>query len=281
LIGQTLQRLDGPAKADGSWRFAGDVRVPDMLFASVRIAPPGGWLRGYSRDAMARVPGVRHVTARDGWVAVVADNWWAAEKALKSANPIFSGGRSAQDLRPLFDDALANGDPQRWFERGDYDQVTAGSRPLAATYFVAPSQHLGLEPLTATARRADLWAATQAPGKPVTYPMPPGEPAGRAMEADAVPIAAELARALGRPVQVLLSQSASQNQDLASPGALARMIALPGAGGITAAWAMRVAPKVLVSTMSAPARRYASWIASTTSGRVSWSTSPLPFRLFG
>jgi isoquinoline 1-oxidoreductase beta subunit len=42
-------------------------------------------------------------------------------------------------------------------------------------------------------------------------------------------------------VQVVLSQSSSQNQDRAAPGALARMAALPGAGGITAAWAMTVA----------------------------------------
>ena len=28
LIGQPLPRLDGPAKADGGWRFAGDVRLP-------------------------------------------------------------------------------------------------------------------------------------------------------------------------------------------------------------------------------------------------------------
>jgi isoquinoline 1-oxidoreductase beta subunit len=40
---------------------------------------------------------------------------------------------------------------------------------------------------------------------------------------------------------VMLSQSGSQNHDRVSPGALARMTALPGAGGITAAWAMRVA----------------------------------------
>jgi isoquinoline 1-oxidoreductase subunit beta len=60
------------------------------------------------------------------------------------------------------------------------------------------------------------------------------------MEPDAAPIAIELARALGRPVQVTLSQSASQNHDRLSPGALARLTALPGAGGITQAWAMKV-----------------------------------------
>jgi isoquinoline 1-oxidoreductase beta subunit len=249
LVGQPLQRLDGPAKADGSWRFAADVRLPEMLFGSVRLAPPGGGLRGFSREAIGQVPGVRHVAARDRWIAVVADNWWAAEKALHAANPQFSGHRSAADLRPLFDETMTNGDAREWFSRGDYDGTVRGSRPLAATYYVAPSQHLGLEPVTATARvtggEVELWAPTQAPGfgkaEATLYPMPVGEPAGRAMEPDAAPIAIALARELKRPVQVVLSQFSSQNHDRLSPGALARMTALPGVGGITAAWAMRVA----------------------------------------
>ena len=249
LLGQPLQRLDGPAKADGSWRFAADVRLPGMLFAAARIAPPGGRLKGYSRDAIAALPDIRHVAARDGWMAVVADTWWAAERAIKAADPRFSGERGAADPRPLFEQALAGGDAQEWFSRGDYAGTTRGSRPLTATYYAAPSQHLGLEPLAATARAgadgAELWAATQAPRSghayAALYPMSPGEPAGRAMEADASPIALELAKVVGRPVQVVLSQSSSQNHDRVSPGALARMTALPGAGGITAAWAMKVA----------------------------------------
>jgi isoquinoline 1-oxidoreductase beta subunit len=250
LSGQSLQRLDGPAKADGSWRFAGDVRLPGMLFASLRLAPPGGKLKGYSREAIAAAPGIRHVTARDGWIAVVAETWWAAERALKAADPVFSGGRMPADPRPLFEQALANGDPQEWFSRGDYAAAVRGSRPLAATYYAAPSQHLGLQSQAATARigadGAELWTAVLAPGfgkveRITLYPMNPGEPAGAAMEALVAPIALELARILGRPVQVMLSQSGSQNHDRVSPGALARMTALPGAGGITAAWAMRVA----------------------------------------
>jgi isoquinoline 1-oxidoreductase beta subunit len=246
LIGQPLQRLDGPAKSDGSWRFAGDVRLPGLLYASVRIAPPGGRLTSYAHDAIQQVGGIRHIAARDAWIAVVAESWWAAERALAAANPTFSGTHGSADVRPLFDAALASGPPTHWFGRGDYGGVTRGSRPLAATYYVAPSQHLGIEPLSATARASEVWTATQAPGfgsdRDLTrYPLPPGEPAGRAMEADAAPIAIELSRTLGQPVQVTLSQSASQNHDRLSPGALARMTALPGQGGITAAWAMRVA----------------------------------------
>jgi isoquinoline 1-oxidoreductase beta subunit len=251
LIGEPLPRLDAPAKADGSLRFSGDVRLPGMVFAAVRMAPPGGRLTGFVHDAFERAPGVRHVSARDGWIAVVADSWWAAEHALKASNPTFSGSRTPADLRPLFDDALANGDASEWFSRGDYESIVRGSRPLVATYYVAPSLHLGLEPVTATARHSggtlEVWAPTQAPGFAhaaaggALYPMPIGEPAGRALEADALPIAMELARQLKRPVQVTLSQSESQKHDRAAPGALARMTALPGEGGITAAWQMRVA----------------------------------------
>lgn len=249
LIGQPLPRLDGPAKVDGSWRFAGDVRLPDLLYASVRIAPPGGRLRGFDRAVIASVNGVRHVSAREGWLAVLAETWWAAERGVKAAGPQFSGYRTPSDIRHVFDKELASGDADSWFSRGDYDRTVRGSRPLAATYYTAPSQHLGLEPLCATARAngegVEVWTGTQAPGflmrnGHVLYPLGVGEPAGRAMEPDVVSIAIELARELKRPVQVTVSQSSSQNHDRVSPGALARMTALPGDGEITIAWGMKV-----------------------------------------
>ena len=258
LIGQPLQRLDGPAKANGSLRFAGDVRLPGMLLASAWLAPPGGKLNSYSRDAARRIPGVRQIVAGDKSLAVAADSWWSANEALKAADPKFSGPRSVSDVRPAFEEALATGDAHSFFSGGAYNKTVRGSRPLASTYYVAPSQHLGLEPLSATARfsgnHLEIWAPTQAqdaararaqklaPGARITlYPMPVGEPGGRALEADAIPLAIELARETGRPVQLSLSQSASQNHDHPSGGAIAKMMALPGAGGITAAWKMRVA----------------------------------------
>jgi isoquinoline 1-oxidoreductase beta subunit len=252
LIGQPLQRLDGPAKAEGSFRFGGDVRLPRMAFASARIAPPEGRLTGFDRGAIKQFPGVQHVVARDRWIAIVADNWWTAERALKAAHPKFNGIRTQPDPRSQFEQALASGPTEEWLSIGDYDAATRGMRALAATYYTAPSQHLGLEPLTATARLSgetmEIWAPSQAPGlaraaagDAIFYPMPVGEPAGRALEADAVPIATELSRLLDQPVQVTLSQSSSQNHDRTSPGAMAKMTALPGAGGITAAWQMRIA----------------------------------------
>jgi isoquinoline 1-oxidoreductase beta subunit len=260
LIGQPLERLDGPAKADGSWRFAADVRLPGMLFASLRLAPPGGRLTSFTRGTLEGIPGIRHIAARDTWIAVVAESWFGAERALKAADPIFSGSPTPTEMRRSFEEALTNEGPSRRFTRGDYDSAVKGSRPLAATYFVAPNQHLTLEPLSATARfdgsRLEVWAPTQAPGlarlaaaraaqigeSDVTlYPMSVGAPSGRALESDAIPYAVELARRVKSPVQVVFSQSSTQNHDLLSAGGLARMAALPGEGGITAAWKMQVA----------------------------------------
>jgi isoquinoline 1-oxidoreductase beta subunit len=259
LAGQPQPRLDGPAKTSGGWRFAADVRLPGMLYASVRPAPPGGSLQHFDREVLGRFPGVRHVAARSGWIAVVADSWWGAEQALHAAQPVFSGTRTHADLRPLYEKALAGRTGPK-FRVGDYESAVKGARPLAATYFVGPSQHLGLEPLSATARfsgrELEVWAATQAPmfardlaarsarvseSNVTFYPLPPGAPSGRAIEADAIPFAVELARVLKAPVQATLSEGASQAQDPVAPGALARMAALPGAGGITSAWNMRVA----------------------------------------
>ena len=256
LTGQPLPRLDLPAKSDGSFRFAADVRLPDMLFASARVAPPGGRLTGFLRQKSAKI------IVRNQWLAVVAESWWAAEQILHASNPHFSAPVTAdrEHLRSLFENSLNSGDSQTWFSRGDYDSAVEGSRPLSATYWVAPAQHLGLEPLTATARfsgnQLEVWVPTQAPdfaraaaaeaaGKSASevtlYPMPVGDSGGRALDADAIAIAVELARELKRPVQLSLSPGSTQNHDRVAPAALARMTALPGAGGITAAWKMRVA----------------------------------------
>jgi len=206
--------------------------------------------------------GEHKIVVRNQWLAVAAENWWAAERALRSANPRFyAPATPARDgIRPLFEDSLRSGDAGSWFSRGDYGSAVEGSRPLAATYWVAPAQHLGLEPLTATARlrgdHLEIWAPTQAPdlaraaaaeaagtaaAHVTLYPMPVGEPGGRALEADAIPLAVELARELKRPVQLSLSPGSSQNHDRVAPAALARMTALPGTGGFTAAWKMRIA----------------------------------------
>ena len=254
VAGRPLHRVDLAAKIDGSWRFAGDVRLPDMKFASVRIAPPGGRLTGFDRKAAERA-GIRLVV-RDDWLGAIGPDWWSADQALKNATPQFEGPANADSpaIEAALQEALESGRFERISERGDYDGATEGRRPLAATYLVAPAPHLSLEPPAAVARftggRLEVWAASQAPDATRAaaaraaalaesdvdfYPMGAGDGGGRAMETP-VELAIELAREAKRPVALTIPQPTAQNHDRPRPPLLARMSALPDGGSGLASW---------------------------------------------
>jgi isoquinoline 1-oxidoreductase beta subunit len=66
-------RLDTPAKVDGGWMFAGDVRLPDMVYAAIRHAPLGeaAHLAGHDPAAAKGIDGfLRLVEGRTGWRAL-------------------------------------------------------------------------------------------------------------------------------------------------------------------------------------------------------------------
>jgi len=263
LAGQELARLDLPPKSDGSMRFAADVRLPGMLFASLRMAPPGGALEGYGEAAGRRVEGVRDVIVGDGWLAAIGETWAAAEKALVVADAKWTGPADIDSaaVAKAMGDAIEEGSAEPVFTRGDVDAAAAGAKPLTAEYRIAPGQHLGLEPLSATARftgdRLEVWAAAQAPefaraaaaragkvsvGSVVLYPTAVGSGSGRALEADAVPIAVVLAAKAGRPVQLTIPHTVGANQDRLRPPLVARVSAVPAAAsGTIAAWSAKVA----------------------------------------
>jgi isoquinoline 1-oxidoreductase beta subunit len=261
LLGRPLPRLDLPAKSDGSLRFAADVRLPDMLFAAARLAPPGGRLRGFDAAAAKAIRPLPQFVVTDGWLAAISESGWHARQALAAIRPRFVGPADADTatIEAALEAALANGEPTTLFERGDYAGAVGGARALAATYRVAPAQHLSLEPLSATARlargRLEVWAPVQdyssahlaaaeaaglARGAVVLYPMPVGDGGGRAMQADAIPIAVDLARRTGRPVQLTISASVSQNHDRVRVPLLARMAAMPSPAGSIEAWSARL-----------------------------------------
>jgi len=259
LAGEALPRLDLPAKSDGSLRFAADVRLPRMMFASVRMAPPGGRLRGFSRAGAKAQQGLIDLVVRDSWIAALGETWWAADNALTRASPRFTG-HADDDVAERLAGLLESGSSTRLFERGDYARATEGSRPLSATYAIAATPHRSLEAPAAVARftgdRLEVWAGTQVPDlaraaaaraadmatREVTiYPLPVGDGAGRAVEVEAIAMAVELARHAGRPVSLGLPPATAQNQDAVRGPLMARLSALPAGDGTIAAWSARIA----------------------------------------
>jgi isoquinoline 1-oxidoreductase beta subunit len=220
-------RLDLPAKVDGSYRFAGDVRLPDMVYAAIRHGPlPEATLGEIDTQAGAASPGLITVVHGKRWLAAVATNWWAAEQALIRLDPHFGADQRVNStaMEEALDQGVRQGTPRRVVERGDGD---AGlDRPsIALRYDVAPITHATLETATATARlvdgRLELWIASQAPQQArraaaqalgmaeadvVIYPMPAGGSFDRRLENDHAIEAALIAREAGRPVQLIWSR---------------------------------------------------------------------------
>lgn len=224
-------RLDLPAKVDGSYLFAGDVRLPDMLHAAIRHGPaPRAELTGYNLAAGSGQRGLVGVVQGKRFLAALGETWWAAEQALGAMAPRFAvtGMVESTAIAIALDEALARGEAHRVAEQGTGDAEVARFG-FVRRYDAAPAVHATLETATATARlsdgRLELWIASQAPeqaraaaaaaidlatGDVVLYPMPAGGSFDRRLEHDhaieAALIAREAAATHGRPVQLTWSR---------------------------------------------------------------------------
>jgi nicotinate dehydrogenase subunit B len=85
LIGQSLPRVDIPAKVTGGEAYVQDMRLPGMLHARVvRPAAPGAALEAVDTAAIERMPGVVRVMRDGNFLAVVAEGEFRAVKAMRA-----------------------------------------------------------------------------------------------------------------------------------------------------------------------------------------------------
>ncbi|MCM8557793.1 molybdopterin cofactor-binding domain-containing protein [Sphingomicrobium sediminis] len=240
IAGTSAPRIDIAAKARGLWRFASDVRLPNMIHAAARLAPRGQRITRLDRAAADR-PGLIDLIETPNYVAALGESWWQAEQALVAARVRFdTAPLDDASLSARLDAAMNEGRGETQFARGDASRALRGAEaPLSARYRFAPLVHHGLEPMSCAARQRsdgglDIWATTQAPdalreavaaatgvaiGAVSVIPMGVGDDSGRAIENDAAPIAAQLAIRTERPVMLTLSQSQTRlTSAMRSPG---------------------------------------------------------------
>jgi isoquinoline 1-oxidoreductase beta subunit len=263
LYGQSVPRLDTPSKVNGAANFAGDVRLPGMVFVSIRQAPVGNAvLTQVDRAAAAKIRGIVGVVTTDQWVAAAADNWWAANKALDALAPTFRLRGTLIGSESIIQalSAALDGPGERMAAVGDLTSVFKGARLVTAEYRVGVAAHAAIETMSAAARlqdgRLELWLPTQAPGlaraaaaaaiglseSDVTiYPMLIGGSFGANLEHRAAEQAALLARELGRPVSLVWSRAEDIMHDRFRPPAMARMAARLGPNGQILGWLAKIA----------------------------------------
>ncbi len=257
-------RLDLPSKVDGSHLFAGDVRLPNMVFAAIRHAPVGEAASlGTVDEAPARgMDGFLRLVKGPDWLAAVGETWWAAERALAAIAPRFKV-RHPVDSDEI-DAALTKG--LHWGEgvaiarHGDPKAWLSGNFSLALRYDVAPALHATLETASATAELKDgrlgLWVAAQSPetvraaaaralglsvNDVVLYPVPAGGSFDRRLEHDHAVEAALIARELGRPVQLTWSRWQEAVAGRPRTPAAAVLAARTAPTGEPVAWKARLA----------------------------------------
>ena len=177
IMGTSPPRFDVPEKVDGSANFGIDAALPGMKYAAVRAAPVfGGSVLTVDDASVHALPGVRKVVNLGDAVAVIADGYWQAKKALDKLSVEFSdggNGGAAQDsifsqFADELDSAAAGGTAKRDFVAGDAGAaLDAAVQVLEAEYRVPFLAHATMEPMNCTAwvhdDRCELWLGTQNP----------------------------------------------------------------------------------------------------------------------
>lgn len=274
VIGHPVPRVDIPSKANGSAQFGVDVRVPGMLFAVVARCPTFGGKATHFDAAKAKaMPGVRDVfeipaitpdkhTA--GGIVVVADSTWTAMKARDALQITWDNGPAASESSDALSESLraaASKPGKRVRNDGDVDAALSKSqKPLEAIYEFPFLAHATMEPMNITVApgtdACEVWAPTQAPDwvqgtvaeilklppkKVTVHTTLMGGGFGRRYMADYPAEVAQIAKAVGKPVQLVWTREDDMTHDFYRPAACHRMRGAVDSTGHPSAWSHTIA----------------------------------------
>jgi isoquinoline 1-oxidoreductase beta subunit len=174
LLGKPMQRLDIVEKSTGTAQYGIDVRLPGMVYATVRTNPRigGGVVR--MDDAAAKAArGVIKVVPIDGGVGVIADNTWRAFRAAAQVQVEWGAAPYPKTSAEMFQVVAESFTDERRDSRlrndGDVDEAlaAAGAGVVEAEYKLPYLAHAPLEPMNAVVQLKDgkleIWTATQIP----------------------------------------------------------------------------------------------------------------------
>jgi len=270
-IGKPVRRVDAYEKSTGKALYSIDQKVDGMLHAAVQHAPRLGMTLGrlLNEAQVKAMKGVHSIHPLPGAVAVVAERWWHAKRAVEAIRVEWAEPAADSNVRPMpadfssdaFRDFLAaQQGPIRDDEReGDVPAALASaSTKVEATYHNQYLNHAQLEPPSALARfnpdgSLEVWLPNQAPEmfrddivrrtglapSSITLHSPLlGGFFGRHFLYDSAspyPQAIELAKAVGRPIKLIWSREEEFLRDVLRPVAVVKFRAALDAAGLPVA----------------------------------------------
>jgi isoquinoline 1-oxidoreductase subunit beta len=266
LAGTPQKRLDTLDKVTGKPIFGIDVQVPEMLYAAIVQCPVfGGTPKSYDEAKIGGHKGVRRVVPLPNAVAVVADSWWQAKRAVEALPVTWDEGQNGTVSSAGIAEVLRGGlaAPEAATVRKDADVEAAlgqAAKRVEAEYSAPYLAHATMEPMNCTAHvtpdKVEVWVPTQsgegslaaaaaaaevAPEKVVVHKMMLGGGFGRrGAVQDYVHQAVLIAKAVGRPVKLLWTREEDIRHDFYRPAAMVKFTAGLDASGMPIAWRVRV-----------------------------------------
>ncbi|MBV4476814.1 xanthine dehydrogenase family protein molybdopterin-binding subunit [Pseudomonas botevensis] len=252
-IGKPVKRVDAYDKSTGKALYSIDLKVDNMLHAAVQHAPRLGMTVGSLRneEQVKAMKGVHSVHQLPGAVAVVAERWWHAKRAVEAIQVDWLEAGADSRLRSMPADfssdayvkrlAAEKGPARDAENEGDVAATLASAKTtLQATYHNQYLNHGQLEPPSALARfnpdgSLEVWLPNQAPDMfradiakrtgldpaRITLHSPLlGGFFGRHFlyeSANPYPQAIALAKAVGRPVKLIWSREEEFVRDALRP----------------------------------------------------------------
>jgi isoquinoline 1-oxidoreductase beta subunit len=269
IIGKSHAGVDSPLVVTGQPLFGIDVTVPGMLYAVFAKSPVfGGTAQRANLEAIKAQPGIRDAfIVRGGGVfnglasgvAVVANNWWLANKARDMLEVVWDeGATAAQSTEGFARQAMqlsAQAPAANVASEGDVLQALAASaKQLEAAYSYPFLSHATLEPQNCTAHfhdgKVEIWAPTQNPdaGRKIVaktlgitdaditiHMIRCGGGFGRRLMNDYMVEAAWISKQVGAPVKLLWNRQDDVQHDFYRPAGFHFFKAgLDGAGKLQA-----------------------------------------------
>lgn len=252
IIGKPTKRLDTAGKVNGTAEYGIDVKLPGMVYASLEQCPViGGKVASFDAAKAKAMPGVIDVVQiRDG-VAVVADSYWRAKKAREALTVQWDDGPGARIDNAAMKDGIRKATDATIPIKKTGDAAAAlnsASKKLQAEYWSPLLAHATMEPQNFTAHYKDGKCLVIGPAqfqqgtqgnvanavglKPEDVTVKTtflGGGFGRRLEYDFAVQAAEISKAVGKPVKLLWTREDDTTHDFYRPMALHRM-----AGGLDA-----------------------------------------------
>jgi isoquinoline 1-oxidoreductase subunit beta len=289
LIGKPIKRLEANEKVVAKAAFGIDAIVPGMVYAAVKMAPH---LKGKSTQIDAtsaeKMRGVKKViqfnSSQDatGGVAVIAEHYWLARKALEAVKITWDVSNTANvsstEAKTLMAKTLDSDTGFGFYKVGDVDAAMGtATKRITAEYYAPNLAHAPLEPMNCTVEfkdgKATVWAATQvpdfarnaaakvlgiAPEAVIVNVAYLGGGFGRRLEIDVISAAASIAKQLpGQAIQMIWSREEDMKHDFYRPAALSRFEAGFDTAGNIVAWrnvsaAQNIVPQYMARNAGLP-----------------------------